>query len=209
MSLGIAKHYHVMKYFRRRTSQIARSERKRTGNADFWPSAVQAFMTWCNEVVRSTERCVNSTENENRFVLSSDASLTGCGGVLVGDGVIRTFGSRWTTHEKHRWTSINQLETIAVAEALKFFAPFLQNNIVDIGVDNTSALFSLHKGYAKAFDLNRAVREAMEQIESLPQFIIDTIDYINTADNPADEWSRLDCEQDEIWYFAPHATYDA
>lgn len=83
-----------------------------------------------------------------------DASTTGYGAVLVSsEEMPLVFEGKWDRILQAK--EINEAEAEAIFRAAKYFTTQLHNaNGINVFVDNTSAQYSLKKGYARAFELN-------------------------------------------------------
>jgi hypothetical protein len=172
-------YFTLLKCYRRRCS----TARSVNDPVSIWPSAVADLLRWLEELLFHarfpTE--VPTVDPLALWTLYTDASLHGCGAVLIGpDGCIYLF--------QHVWSAalaalhINILETEAVILALQHFGHLIRGDPVSLVVDNTTVLSAFEHGFSRSFDIDRCLLRVQAHIVS--------VQYIRSDDNPSDPLSR-------------------
>jgi len=182
--------YHVaLKFARRRASAMFAGELTGDMRANLWPCARRPLTQWVDELLANPPTPAGlPTGKEREYVLATDASLHGWGGVLYCDatGEFEEAGGRWGKQHSH--TEINQLEAYAVANAWRAFSARLTPSTkVLILVDNTSVLHTVRKGRAREAPLNTAIDEVLRTLKGNVDV---SVAHIGTENNPADAKSR-------------------
>jgi hypothetical protein len=181
LRLPLAEFFGVFKCARRRFAAF-------NDNSDIitvWPTAITEWRRWVATIGSNTPVAHPLRPTRPTVTLSTDASITGYGAVLVDEaGGVRSLGAQWP--EAHTSSEINELEARAVAAAARALVP--QNaKAIHLVVDNTSVSYALKKGSAAAYLLNCAVRDALVE---LPRDCDIQVSYIASEKNPADSLSR-------------------
>ena len=110
--------------------------------------------------------------HDQELVLITDASMTGWGEILFDEGVGEVVHTQAQWQEHVSPAMINELELRAVSFALDDFSDRIRSTQpMLILLDNTSAMYALHKGASHAYRLNR---EALRVIASV------TVGYIES-----------------------------
>lgn len=177
LGISMAPFYTVFKCLRRRVSHTAWDEK-----AFLWPSAIREWQQWKDLVLLNQPRSVTRQQIEQ--VLVTDASRSGWGAILFEHTGYRIAAGHWTSTESVR--NIFELEAEAVIRATK--AIRFDTTHTKLRIDNTTVKDCVRRTHSRNFWLN----EKVKQIVSM-NFV--TIEYIASADNPADFWSRLDADQ--------------
>ena len=177
-----SKHYHVMKFFRRRAAASAFLD----APGDLWPSILTNFIEWMLSEADKEPRVWDDIAQSHRTaVIYTDASTIGMGAVMYKtDGSISIIAASWTMEPKPH---INILEAIAVRDALRTFR-LADIDAIDLRVDNTSVMYCLQKTSSKSFDLNVIVGHITEH-ESWKKLV--SISYVASQANRSDFFSRL------------------
>jgi hypothetical protein len=122
-------------------------------------------------------------------VLITDARRDGKAHIVAAILLDTTTGRMSTVTKAYAKShDINQLECVAVLEALRAWAPRLRHSRVGLLIDNQAALWSLRKGYARAYHLNTTVDE-VEKLTRLHHIELVGA-YVPSAENPADALTR-------------------
>ena len=143
---------------------------------DIWPSVLPELRTWVARILSNPwTPAIPDDNTPHQFVLASDASLRGYGGVLFDEvsGSVWEVAGRWE-RERSTHTEIKQSSK---------GAPLL------LLVDNPSTRATLKGGSAYAYLLNDAIREALSTFSASQKV---TVAYVTTEENPADGPSRGD-----------------
>jgi hypothetical protein len=129
-----------------------------------------------------------------RQSIFTDASLSRWGAIIQHQGSELEFSGIWPDHIRHAQPPIhiNTLELWAVSyfleSAVTHWPDIFVNTRLDIGIDNTSAIYSILKQGTRNPQMLQPLRAIFEQLVAynirLQPF------YINTAINPADAPSR-------------------
>ena len=180
-----AKFFSQIKFIRKRCC---------TGDLDetvaMWPSAAKGFDIWLKILSRNTPtRHEIGEPSTPDALLFTDASVTGWGAVLVrGSGVFSVAG-RWA--KPITCAEICEYEARAIALAVERFSDALGDaKTITIRTDNSAALFTLKKGVAREFELNRAIAECAESFRRFCPNAAVYVNHVATAENPADPLSR-------------------
>ena len=182
--------YHIaLKFARRRASAMFAGELVPSMQAKLWPCAKRPLLQWIDQLLANPPTPAGLPSDKQReYVLATDASLHGWGGILYCDatGEFEEAGGRWGKSHSH--TDINHLEAYAVANAWRAFSRRLAASTkVLILVDNTSVLHTVRKGRAREAPLNTAVDEVLKTLKGNVNV---SIAHIDTKRNPADAKSR-------------------
>ena len=196
--LNIPMHiyYYCFKLVRRRMHQLALGELTIQGSnnetpARVWPSTFVNWIDWTDKVASHPGRLRHPQPIDTTHVLVSDASMYGCGGVCfdLQRNETSTFGSSWSAMgiaaSQHH---INVLEMKALIAAVHRLLP--SGAKVQLLVDNTTVMHTTRKQYSASFALNAHMKDFPDDVT------IVSIDYIKSAENPADALSRGAQEQD-------------
>eukprot|EP00757_Euglenozoa_sp_SAG-D1_P004024 gene4024-14504_t len=155
--------YEVIKFHRRQCAKYARDELAETDDAAIWNCVKPALVSWLDHVLNNEKVSVRKSPTPNdRWVLATDASTKGWGGVLFDSstGEIKDFGQQWD--RDYRSHDINELEAEAVLRALKEFdltPEKIDEHGLLIMVDNTSVMHTMHKGRAHEWPLNHKIHK--------------------------------------------------
>jgi hypothetical protein len=183
----LADYYHVIKWYRKTMSRAAKLEPDGDAPVAFWASAKPQLQEWMRFLIANRPTSRPPDRITSGIKLFTDASDYGWGAVLIlGDGVMRIVGNSWNPKERAR--DICERETMAVDNAATAFESWLRNTAFELYVDNTSAMWSIAKGYARAYHLNTRVGELRSTLKDLDARF--TIHYVRSADNIADGPSR-------------------
>ena len=177
LNLKVCDYYYCYKFLRRRVGTMLDDD------AAVWPSSMHQWRKWCQDVTKNQPRKVFGAEVTTTLI--TDASLSGYGALLYRSScLVAITAGPWTRSESQK--SINFLELLAVKRALlDLQSNFLHDEPVDLIVDNTTCMWWIKKKRANNFDANSLLR-------SLPRAIcIASVNYIKSAENPADEYSRI------------------
>ena len=113
------------------------------------------------------------------FTVITDASYWGYGGIVYSlDATFRWYSGAWLDN-KH---DIQDLEIMAVRHTLTQGVP--EGATVRLIVDNTSVLYAIRNRRSRRYMVNQ------ELSRTLPKWHVQTVTYIRSEDNPADDLSR-------------------
>ena len=181
---GTARFYWIYKFFRRRHSQIAKLQLRRSELAMIWPSTYHLWSEWAHSLLVAGPLDLSKlAENqEATHIVWTDASLTGWGCIVhFPTGKVLAKGGAWSSAESRM--HIAELEARALRIALDFFVP--KGSVVEVHIDNTSVLGSLRKKRSRNFSINCVTAQVSEEWK------ISSCHYVASKDNPADPLSRL------------------
>ena len=153
-----------------------------------WESVRPTFLRWVDNLLNlpPTPTAPPSLRNITVF---TDASFTGWGAVLDDSGVVQVYGERWKKDDLES-SNINTLEVLALQRAIAHFADTIHGAAALWIVDNVSAKCAVSRAYSPSFAVNAAVNAAWRTCDRFDVKISD-IQYIKSADNPADGPSRF------------------
>lgn len=196
LGVRLAKHYYAIKFLRRKLSELNRETAQRSDVVTIPASSLEAFRRWHAEVKGASARKLPSMGGRKRFTLWTDASLTGWGAVLIDESTQRVaiVAGRWS--EEEAMQHINVLEAKAITLALERFE-VIDNAIIQPKVDNTSVMGSLRKGMSNSADLSECIAK-VDNITASKNIILLRPQYVKSADNLADYWSRLPAKEDDV-----------
>ena len=185
LHLDLSFAYHILKFARRVSRDLALGQRHLTDPVRLWASTRQVIAHWHMHLASNPPTPVLH-KLPPRFFLATDASKWGYGAVLIdrNSGRVYHFGRRWSGLYAAR--HINELEVMAVHLSIEHFADILQGAQIAVYVDNESARLCMSTGHSRGFFLNRRVYEAGLYVRNLPMLI----HRVTTGDNPSDEPSR-------------------
>jgi hypothetical protein len=89
LDIKLWQFYHVFKFIRRRMRQMALKELTQKDKARIWPSTPPTWETWVAHIVNHHGR-QPQREVQNEYVLITDASGTGFGGLLFNNRTLHT-----------------------------------------------------------------------------------------------------------------------
>lgn len=185
LNFRLATVYHSFKFFRRRCATFSKGLMPLHAPALVWASIIPEMRQWFHSLLNPTATATLLRQRNNRHSLFSDASLLGGGAVLfLNNGEVLTWQRKWSPLEAGR--SINELEAMALTEALEHFFPLLQNSGVDIFVDNTSVLFGAPRGYSASFFFNQRLR-ALSPLLAVLDY---SLSFVPSKKNVSDSLSR-------------------
>lgn len=179
--------YMALKNMRRLARQYRVASRSvlRGTTRVLWPSAKPDWVALAEKLVDpALARSMQDPPMTQK--LYTDACLSGWGAVLFSDSGVRVAAGAFPP-----WLQtpdINELEIAAIANALHVFD--LRDTMLDIVVDNTTALSALRKGLPVNFAHNRALRSLALGL-SARDVRVRRAAWIRSGDNPADWLSRL------------------
>jgi hypothetical protein len=181
------KYYMAIKFIRRRMSQVAKREALLADQALVWPSALPHFRQWFAYLKHNAPVTPLQCQTERNFVVFTDASKSGYGGVLVNthSAEVEFTAGQWTVQQSE--ASINELELKAVALVLDQWAEKLDGRHVHLRVDNTTAKSSLKRGRSDHLHLNDLLLKTIPLVQRMASF---TVDYVRSEENVADPLSR-------------------
>lgn len=188
LRLPLAQFYWPIKFYRKRMSELANGKLKWSSKADLWRCIRQDVNRWVAALRKNTFVGPDlPTTNEFRYILATDASITGYGGVLFDQhsGEVRSYGGKW--HRAHKCDDINTLEGDAVSRCYKHFRTTLSGLPVLLLVDNTSVVHCLKRGHAREYTLNKSISHILDVLQQNPDV---RVCHIDTELNPADDISR-------------------
>ncbi len=183
----INRAYHAVKWYRKVMARATKFEMPDNAPLPFWRSAQQELNAWVEFIFmnRPTVRAPQAAKGKS--VLYTDASDSGWGATLfVGDGTIKVVAGPWSARERAR--DISERETMAVTNAARAFDGYLRGASFELHVDNTSAMWTIARGYSRSYNLNTRVTELRSVIGYLGAEF--TIHYVRSAQNWADAPSR-------------------
>ena len=180
--------YHPIKWYRRKAAMFEAKKIKSTDEVSIWPSAEGALKNWVSMATDNEWRELDREKRAPGALLFTDASLLGAGAILLIDGQIITFSCQWSDEEKKM--HITLLEARAVLRAVQFFGDVLRGKSLVLFVDNTTVKAVEKKGRSNSFELNTEMSH-LHQVLDRFEVVIKTVVYLKSAENPADEPSRL------------------
>ncbi len=184
LRMDLSCYYPIFKFIRRRLSPNNFSF---TGHAKVWGSITHLWKQWCTDTINKVLHVDSSENRVSSAVLYTDASNKGWGATLyLHSGQWIVTAGPWSQY----WQSkhINVLEAEAVFLALEAFKTALSDTLWSLRIDNTSVLGALQKTRSNSFNLNSVIG----RINNHSTFKNCTsASYIESAQNPADSWSRL------------------
>ncbi|CAD2215151.1 hypothetical protein AGDE_03479 [Angomonas deanei] len=185
LDIPVQRCWWFLKSVRRQFSKWSRGLLTGSSTAALSTSARRQMDRWYTWAAENKPRVIrNLPVSNSEFDLFTDSTLDGWGAVCINRATKRTIimGARWPT----RSDNINAAETRAVFCAFQALIPELPRGAqIHLHVDNTSALASLRKGYARSEAINA---ELHTRLSELPYHI--QADYVQSAANPADYPSR-------------------
>lgn len=184
VALCPAVYYLMYKFMRRRAQQNCAGPDK----VNLWPCVMPVLRQWLRDMLLAPPRNMAAPPATPSCILVTDASLEGFGAILYLAGKSFSVGGAWPPWVVELDLIIAELEAKTVLLATLFFRqqfPFLADFEWDIVVDNTTVKQIVIKGRSPHFFLNEAVLFLREV-----GVYIRAIGYINTADNPADVFTR-------------------
>ena len=147
-----------------------------------WRCSIGEWEKWHARAAGNTWRKV-SESNVIATHLFSDASLSGFGAVAFrSDESVAVTAGMWSDEEKTK--HINILETLAVVRAVNTLD--MDTNI-HLHIDNTTALFSIRRGRSNNFHTNNCIKF----LQHCGNILL-SVEYVKSAENPADPFSRID-----------------
>lgn len=194
--------YVVYKFMRRCIGAAGSTEAALTMLFKVWPCSLPIWNSWAAELSAGTGRRVYiQMDSIPIFWIVTDSSLDGWGGIVFSSGGWREaiFAGVWPPafSGKH----INYLELRTIREVLLRFVPegqaLTQRCIINITVDNTSTKFQLRKRSSKIFAYNQELGNLIALLDGR-QWVIGTVRYIKTKNNPADFLTRLSAEEMDV-----------
>ena len=187
LRIDLAFAYPAIKYTRFVSRALATNKLQMKSRITLWPSVVPVLRFWKSQLALNEESMLVASEDTPQFVLCTDASKSGYGGVLVDRVSARvwTVGGSWLPHESAR--SINELEMLAVAVSLKVFEKIISGKQVHLFVDNEATRAALNKGRSRSFMFNHKIVHTLPFVRKY----VPIISRITSEDNPSDEPSRL------------------
>lgn len=184
LGISIQPYYWFLKILRRRLSLVNNSKMSIDDKADLSAAAISQLRAWTSIASINEPRSppLPSTA-PSTFTLFVDATLVGWGAVLINNATVQVYvaGSRW----RYQPANINSSETKGVVAALHVFDDHIKDAIVDVNIDNTSALAGVKRGYSKTFSVNDALRNLHSSARELRYA------YVQSAKNLADKPSRV------------------
>jgi hypothetical protein len=178
------QYYYVFKWMRRQTGSPLDAV------ATPWPSTLRVWLQFAKDMVSGEPRKIQAPPLTQNYVVT-DASNTGMGAILFVPGEPQhIFARRWSATERR--LHINCLEAIALRNGLRAFHSLITCAVpttLRVVVDNTTVIFSMRKNRSRNFVMSHVLQD----INSLAQTanIVLQAEYIKSAENPADVWSRL------------------
>ena len=156
------KFFHILKFYRRRTSQFARELTALGDSARVWPSLCSDLDRLVNTIATKVEPDAPCLGNAS-FVLCTDASDTGFGAILFdSDGAWKMFNGRWNINEIHEIIAVKEL--LAILKAIEHWQIASSFHLL---CDNTIALAALAKGYSPHFCINAVVSAIFDEVRTL------------------------------------------
>ena len=181
------KYYYAIKFIRRRMSNVRSGKAALSDYAAVWSAARPQFVEWFDFLKRNKPTKPKIEQDSVDKVLFTDASKSGCGGVLfsVDTAEIEFHAETWSEAEKKQ--HINELELLALRRMLVHWANRLDATQLRIMVDNTTAKAALLNGRSGSYHINQEVSSIDDLLAKCAST---TIHYIKSEDNPADAPSR-------------------
>ena len=185
--------YYVYKFMRRRLRLLAIGVIRRDHHARVWPSIHTAWGKWLDTLLEAAAIGRSAADKKptlHDMVVITDASKSGYGGLVfnVATATTTTYAGPWDQSQQEY--DIQDLELLAVKETLTAGVP--RGAAVRLLVDNTSVLYSLKKERSRRFFLNRILESIVGEWRILG------VEYIRSADNPADAPSRGQKVNDQL-----------
>lgn len=186
--------FYVIKFVRRMAA--AHNTANPTAKCTIWPCILETWDQWSTALRRRTRTISGHSGNDHSALVFTDASLKGWGSVIFATlaGIRSTWivGARWTS--KMSKMAINQLETKAIANSLKFIEQQIERQgfhtiDVDLLVDNTTALSATTKLRSRSYLVNMFTKEIQATI-ARGHTRIASATYVASANNLADAPSR-------------------
>lgn len=173
--LPLHPYFYIFKFMRRRAS----SGIKQDELAQIWPCTVAIWKDWLEKCLSECRR--GPQERQNIFTIVSDASDTGWGAYVFWNDTAVGVCAPWSDAmiSQH----INVKEIFAVLFAVKS-TNVPEGSSLKIIVDNTSSMYCLRKTRSNNFLMNKC-------LEWLKNYTIQSADYIQSEQNPADTLSRM------------------
>lgn len=189
LNVRLAKYYFALKFIRRRLSDINKEKISRESWVTIPPSSLLSYNDWLNDVKSAKPRKQSLSTTKKSFTLWTDSSNVGWGAVLINEDTqeLKVVADKWsgTDTEEH----INILEAKAVKLALSLF-DYIDNSVCNLKIDNTSVVATIEKGYSKSELLNAEILN-IQQIAVKRNIRLTKPQYVRSADNIADYWSRF------------------
>jgi hypothetical protein len=186
LALPMSSYYFQLKWWRRRLARLCRGIGSWEEVAAPPPSVLKGFKDWSMAVLKNCPRVPKKNLVDVSFVLFTDATLKGYGGVLVcvETGHVDGYGGKWKVPPHN----IADAEMAAVQEAILRFEHILRGRGVLICVDNTSVLHVLEKRRSTVTSLTVIVK-AIERTMRENQISFE-VRWVPSGLNPADGPSR-------------------
>eukprot|EP00760_Papus_ankaliazontas_P000568 PhM_4_TR10096/c4_g2_i4/m.19637 len=187
LGISLPRFYRVLKYLRRRLSQLSRGVCSRDDSVAIAPGVLRDLVTWTKLVMQNKPRTPPQGATLPVMTMYTDASAFGWGAVLfTSDGIVYATGARWPVSFRYE---VNAAETRAVALGLEAFSShFIKGTTLDLRVDNTSAKSAITRGVSKSEGVSLELTRVLDGIRRAG--IVVTVAYVRSRDNPADALSR-------------------
>ena len=183
--------YFVLKWWRRRLSQLAQGRIPWATHCALPPGLRRALVDWL-EPLRANAPVVvpppQQKPNSDDLVLAVDATLTGWGAVLLERGAIPSaVGGNFAHHP----ATINDAELLAALAGVRAFSARLRDRGVVLLSDNTTTTTALEKGPLRVHRTFAAglVTTELEQLLDQLKCVV-RVGRVETGDNVADAVSR-------------------
>lgn len=179
--IHLAKFYLVIKFMRKRAAKGWKEEEE----ANIWPCSQPLFKEWLTCAIANKWRKLAQDEESNE-ILFTDASMEGYGAIAFVDGTTKIVAGKWPTWLK-KIASIAELEARAFLIALnqiEFEGP------IHARIDNTTVQQTYRKTHCRNYWINKVLGH-IDQVVEKKQLRILSLEYVKSAENPADYYSRL------------------
>ena len=185
--------YYIFKNLRRIAQSIQQRGAPSKQPGALWASTFTTWKQWANLLARNRPQKVlgAATVSSQRVTIYTDASLSGWGVVIfVGHSKSPSvIAGDWPSWVKNKNPTINELEIAAIVN-MAIVTELKPGTMIDLYCDNTTAIAGVKKGILRNFHESNALME-LAHVFNEKKWGINSIQYVNTKDNPADYFSRI------------------
>jgi hypothetical protein len=187
--LDPAKYYFAMKIYRRIASKLSKGSISQSDLVSLSISVKSQIREWLQSCV-DNKWTTPPKSIRPRFIMFSDASLTGWGCVIINTLTkeVMSVGDKWNANEGSSW-SINVLEVEAVLRGLWAFRHQIRGCSIELHIDNTSCLAAVRRGYSRIQAINRVAGSINDAVK-VWNIHIESTHYVHTSKNVSDGRSR-------------------
>jgi len=203
LRIPLADYYFSIKWVARKVNQQNNGHFNDNSIVDVPPSVVKELKQWI--VAAHGERTLSSRGHDasaTTHTLFTDASLSGWGGIYSDPyGRVYIAGGKWChddgleglDHNALVSGDISRLEARGLRRAFDSFSAVIKENqrfLLHVFVDNTSVQAAARRGIARSAGVNEELRHWLRAVVNYD--LRYEIDYVKSAENPADAVSRRD-----------------